>query len=265
MKNTCLYICLPVLLFLVSCQAAPPTRAQAGSEPLVQKARFERLFNVKGEMRDLVLVTRDFREDLELLERTTILAHHRDRYAQFDVVTFDRKHVGKDRIRHNLAAMWPIDLNDDPENRVLLLAEAHSEFLSIQVEADPTAGPPPPPPGILSLKVDIRFVQMERSGMIRTHAPKIGEVGRGIARVLETVEEDQPPLFWRLLLQFHLADRLREGKEKVKASAAYQQIIADVSHIRAGPDADDYDCAEFDLRNIDYVAEMAKKNQAKLE
>ncbi|MHC4780839.1 MAG: hypothetical protein ACYTFG_19890, partial [Planctomycetota bacterium] len=218
--------------FLASCETASPATATAGSGKYVQMAKFKRLFNAKEGLHDLVLVTRDFREDMALWERTTLLAYRGGKYSSLDVVTFDRKHMGKDRVRHVLAGYWPVDLKDDPTDRSLLYAVGTGEFLTVVPEAAKGAVGPLPDPGVVALDLKIQFVEIQRSGEIVVRDPKPGEVGKGIAQLLGLPEEKRLPMYWTQLLQFCLADRFRKANENTKAARAYQRIIDTVGHTR---------------------------------
>ncbi|MHC5036009.1 MAG: hypothetical protein ACYTHM_01720 [Planctomycetota bacterium] len=260
-----------LLLCLTACESSSSMQAEAGSGDWIQKVEFLKLFNTQEGLHDLVLVTRDFREEMALKERTTVLAPKADKYAFLDIVTFDRKAMGKDKVHHLMAGFWPVDIKGDPTNRVLLLVEATGEFLTLQVEegekTEGKAGPPAPPPGITSLEVTLRFVELQRNGELTLRGPEVGEVGKGIADLLgkDKEAEDRPPLHWTLMLEYFLAERDRAGGKIPKAAMAYQRIMDTVSHTRTGPDGDDHFDGEFDLRNIDYVSEIAKKRAASLK
>ncbi|GEM_PF-3381765 len=259
-------LCLLALLgvLLASCGSTPPREAQVGEEDRTQVARFDRLFNVREGLYDLVLVTRDFREELELLEHTTVLAYRGGKYSSLDVVTFDRKVLGESRVRHRLAGLWPVDLRSDPTNRSLLLAEATGEFFT-EVEEDAGEKASMQPAGIESLEVTISFVHLEKDGDLVIKAPETGEVGRAIALALGASGEADLPFHWKMLLEFHVAERNRINGKTVEAARAFQRVVDTVEHTRAGPDGDAYDRSPYHLKNIDYIHDMANKRLVELK
>lgn len=249
----------PVLAFLaIACSSTPPKEARVEiDEERTQIARFEKYFNAREGLWDLVLVTRDFREELALVEHTTLLAYRGGKYSALDVVTYDRKFLGKTKVRNVLAGLWPVDLRDDPTNRSLLFAEATADFFTDEVAKSSSAAGLTP--GIDSLEVTVRFVDLQKDGTLRVREPKTGEIGRGISQLLAADEEKRPPLHWTLLLQFYLAERNKEAEETAKAAAAYQRVADTVSHKRDGPEGDEMESGVWDLRNVDYIAHMANK------
>ncbi|MHC4780652.1 MAG: hypothetical protein ACYTFG_18945, partial [Planctomycetota bacterium] len=75
------FLAVSTLVLLVSCQSPPPLSAMGGEDDRTQVVSFKKLFNARGGLHDLLLVTRDFREEMTLLEHTTILSYRAGKYT----------------------------------------------------------------------------------------------------------------------------------------------------------------------------------------
>jgi len=248
-------LALPGFL-LASCGSPPPMEASAGDDVRLQSAAYRMLFTREEGLHDLVLVTRDFREPAFSWERTAIAAFRRDRTIVHEFTSVDRKKIGKDRLRHMIAAFWPVALKDDPSNLSLLIAEVTAEFAL--PGASPGAGKTGADGGILSLDVKVRFLGIDRNGDFKVSDPAPGEAAKGISLAADPGEgKALPPLHWRLLLDFYLAEVNREGGNTAKAASGYQSII-DIAAHALQTSTEELVKAPDDVRDVGSIAAIAR-------
>jgi hypothetical protein len=240
---------------LSSCASAPATDASVGQEELYQTAAYRKLFSREEGFHDLVLATHDFRDPAFSWERTAIVAFNRGRTIVHEFVSVDRKKMGQDRVRHMIATFWPVSLQNDPANLQLLLAEATAEFA---VPAGEASGEKGAQGGILSLDVKLHVLGIERNGDFKLTDPALGDAAKGIAAAVNPGEgKTPPPLYWRLLLDFYLAERNREGGNTARAASGYQSIIDTSAHAVQLSEEDLVHAAD-DVRDVGCIAAMAK-------
>ncbi|MCU0722144.1 MAG: hypothetical protein MUC63_00750, partial [Planctomycetes bacterium] len=227
----------------------------AGDEGRLQTVSLRKLFAKDEGLCDVVLVTRDFREPAFSWERTAILAFRRDKTILHEFVSVDRKKLGQDRLRHLIASFWPVALRDDPTILSLMIADASAEFALPTGDSGAGKGAQG---GILSLDVKVRFLSIDKAGEFKLADPAAGEAAKAIASVMDPGEgKPRSPLHWRLLLDFYLAERNREGGNTARAAAGYQSIVDTAAHALQ-TSSEELVRAPDDLRDPGAIAGIAK-------
>ena len=250
-----------------ACATEPQTRATAVEKERGQSIEFRRLFNLKEGFQDMVVRTWDLSEEVNRWEKTLLVVFRNDTHNFLEMPTLDRKMMGTDRVRHRIAEFWTMDLRQDPLKPVVVLLEATAEFVTALADKNAKTAEP----GITSLKVDIRFMQIDRNGKIAEVEQRPGEAAGAFAALLAMSQRegaDPVPLHWQLLFRFALSDKISEGggtENAVKAATGYQWILDTIAHAKAGSDADELKSAQNDVTNADYIAKLARKRLENLK
>jgi hypothetical protein len=250
------------------CNAAGEGTALFGEGKLHQRAEFVRIFNTKGRLADVVITTHDYTEPKDQNEWCSILHFFEDKYTKFEYSKNRKYQFGADKRRHLGTLMWPVDLDEDPENRSLFLLEVYSEF-SLSGENLSYQGPK-----YAEELIEIRltpFIVRKVKGMFVKEKAATREILRSVALLLapsvgrDPADKTPVELAHEGFLKFAKAMALFQLPKEVDAAVELQKIISEIDLAEAAENLKKEDKPRFDFMNCDYLRLAAKRmiNQIK--
>lgn len=233
------------------CSSADGPRAVFGDGSWRQTAVFEKIFDTQGALADVRIVTEDRRERKDEVEWCTILHFHEGQYMRFEYRRSRRYQFGADRLRHYATYAWPVDLDENPENRSLFLVEVRAAFPLVEPEGAVE---------LVSLSTTAYLVRRMKALFMRKEATD-EEVLRCVDLALraQAAAEEDPSWAERVrtgYLRFARAQALSRMGKDIDAAVGLQEMVSSFELAEAPPPEDR---PRQHLANADYLVLAARR------